>query len=187
MADNSKTETLIILAGAAIGLWYLYEEGYLYSWTGIAALYPGTLPTTTPTTTSTTTTSAPSTTTTSTGTTTPTQPLTLTAQDAAQVPYSSSITAAEMDSIQSTLDQELSSGSIPQILGTSVLAYMLGWGGGTSGETQSTSGYTYKFDGTNWNLTGPSSGVSGRSIGGLVPAWGIHGMGFARLRRGMVH
>jgi len=50
MADDN-TKSLIILGVAAIGAWYLYEQGYLYEWTGLAALYPGTLPTTATTTT----------------------------------------------------------------------------------------------------------------------------------------
>ncbi len=176
-SDSGGLEKLIIAAGAAIGLWYLYEQGYLYQWTGIAALYPGTLPT-----------SAPTTTTTTTGGTTASTTQCgggLTPQDAATLEYNSSITAEDMDCVQATLDQELSSGSITQILGTSVLAYMLGWGGASAGQTQSTSGYTYKFDGTNWNLQG-SSGTSGLGFfaSGRVPMRGVHGMGYARVPRG---
>jgi hypothetical protein len=183
MAEDS-TKTLIILGIAAVGAWYLYEQGYLYQWTGMASLYPGTLPSTTPTTTT-----APTTTSTPGGTAATTTQCGggLTPQDAATLEYNSSITAEDMDCVQATLDQELSAGSITQILGTSVLAYMLGWGGAKAGATQSTSGWTYKFDGTNWNIQ--SSGTSGIGMfaGYRIPARGVHGMGIGRIPRGWVN
>ena len=99
MADSS-TKEIIVWGGAAVLLWYLYENGYLAAWTGIASLAPapattpvsGTMTTPVPSSppaTSTTPTTTPTTPTTTTATTTtPTPPASsgLTVADAAQYP-----------------------------------------------------------------------------------------------------
>ena len=260
MADN--TRTYVILGAAAIALYYLYENGYLYEWTGLTELYPGTLPTT----------SAAPVTTTATTPSTPTAPPTpppvvtlagpvtaspshagalranisingavedlgcipggqcydetsghgvtlpsgvtaaqiyalmqasyvpasssqsssgsssgntLTAADAAFTPYSSSITTDDIDSISATLDSQLAAGAIPLISPDSVLAYMLGWGDKAKGTTETTSGYTYTFDGSNWVLKGKA--LSGLGLGYYrVPTSAIHGgPSVPRLNRGL--
>jgi len=75
MASDDTMKTVLFLGIAGVGLWWLYEQGYLYQWTGMASLAPsGTVPTTTPTTT--TTTAPVTTTTTTTAPPTTTQPTT---------------------------------------------------------------------------------------------------------------
>jgi hypothetical protein len=63
-----------------------------------------------------------------------------------------------MQAISAQVDQELQAGQIAQIAGGSVLAYMLGWGGGTKGNSKSVYGLTYNYDGTNWNLQASGGG-----------------------------
>lgn len=76
----------------------------------------------------------------------------LTAADAAQYPYSGTVTSDQMNSISQTLMPQLKAGQIPTIGGGSVLAYMLGWGGLPAGTSKTVSGETYVYDGSNWNL-----------------------------------
>ena len=73
--------------------------------------------------------------------------------DAATLPYNSAITAAQMSGVSSQLNANIQSGTIPQILGNSVLAFMLGWGAQAANTSKTIFGQTYIFDGTNWNLT----------------------------------
>ena len=80
---------------------------------------------------------------------------TLTVADAATLPYNSAITAAQMSGVSSQLNANIQSGTIPQILGNSVLAFMLGWGAQAANTSKTIFGQTYIFDGTNWNLTSP--------------------------------
>jgi hypothetical protein len=89
----------------------------------------------------------------------------LTAADAATFPYSGSVTSAQMNAISGTLDPQIQAGQIPQIAGGSVLAYMLGWGNASAGQSQTVYGETYTFDGTNWNLQ-PASAPTSSSSGG---------------------
>jgi hypothetical protein len=199
---QDQTKTLIIVGIAAIGAWYLYEQGYLYQWTGIASLLPSgaATPPVTTTAASTPLTSTPVTTTSvPVSSTPPSAPpaqappapaQVLSVADAAVFPYSSSVTSAQINSIHDQLVTELQGGQIPQIGGGSVLAYMLGWGGAASGATQTVLGDTYKFDGSNWNLVGSAGGAGtsgiGMFFGNRVPTMGVHGMGFARVRRGAI-
>jgi hypothetical protein len=185
MAD-STTKDIIVWGGAAVLLWYLYEQGYLASWTGLTALAP------TPTSTVSTTTTAPVTTTTSspslptpptttpaapTPPATPTPAASLTVADAATYPYSSAVTAAQMNSINAQLQTELGAGQIPTINGDSVLAYMLGWGGAAGGASKTVLGDTYTFDGTNWNLQSSAALAGLGRFGNRVPAKAIHTRG----------
>jgi hypothetical protein len=98
----------------------------------------------------------------------------LTVADAAVLPYNSAITAAQMVSVQAGLDSALSSGTISQIAGNSVLAFMLGWGGLPAQTSRTSSGQTYIFDGTNWNLQ--AAGTAGLT--------GYRGMGQHRIMTG---
>ena len=194
MAKNEDLTPLLLLAGAAAAAYILYENGTLQSW--FPSLFGATpVPATAsaPTTTSApvSTPSAPAITApaqiTSGGTmipapSVPIAPVTppptspaqvLTVADAAQFPFSSAISAAQMNAIDSQLQSELSTGIIPTINGDSVLAYMLGWGAQKVGATETVLGHTYAFDGTNWNL-------------GKTPvAKGVHGA--TRIPMGMIH
>jgi len=91
-------------------------------------------------------------------------PLVLTVADAATLPYSTAISAAQITGVAPQLDTNLQSGQIPTIAGDSVLAFMLGWGAQAAGASETALGETYIFDGTNWNLQAPpavsSSGLT---------------------------
>jgi len=91
----------------------------------------------------------------------------LTLQDIATFQYTANISPAQMQALNQQFDQELQSGQIKTILGTSVAAYMLGWGGGKTGQTQSVYGITYKFDGRNWNLWSLPAGLQGLGRAGM--------------------
>jgi hypothetical protein len=133
-----NTGQLLGLAAAGVGVWWL---GSSLGWFGGAPAVTPTAPTT-PTTPS------------PTGQSAATQ--SLTAQDANTFLYTSSVTPAQMQALSGQLNQEIQAGQVQQILGTSVLAYMLGWGGASAGQSKSTQGQTYTFDGTNWNLQAPA-------------------------------
>jgi hypothetical protein len=98
----------------------------------------------------------------------------LTVADAAVLPYNSAITSAQMQAINAGIDAAIQSGSVPQIAGNSVLAFMLGWGGLPAQTSRTTSGQTYIFDGTNWNLQ--AAGTAGLT--------GYYGMGQHRIMTG---
>lgn len=104
----------------------------------------------------------------------------LTVADAAQFAYSSSLPGSCITGLNPQLSTNLGQGQIQQINGNSVLAYMLGWGGATAGQTQTTGGDTYTFDGTNWNLQ-PASGVSGwRGLGQVRTMTGTNRRNYVR-------
>jgi hypothetical protein len=150
MAGEAKT--LIGLSVLGVGGYYL---GSILGWWGGSAAAPSTTPAAPAT-------PAPS-----------TPAAVLTAADAATFPYSSAITADQMNSISATINQQIQAGQIPTIAGGSVLAYMLGWGGLPSGTSKTVSGETYLFDGSNWNLqpaaTGTTSTTSSTSSTAVTP------------------
>lgn len=152
MADKNK---LVILGGLGVLGYFAYTQGWLSQFFGSAAM--------------------PS----SGGGGGSVQPV-LTAADAAVFPYSGSVTAAQMNAISSTLQSQIAAGQIPQIAGNSVLAYMLGWGGLAAGTSKTTSGETYVFDGTNWNLgavapstpaTTQTATVTKKALSDALTAW----------------
>jgi hypothetical protein len=107
-----------------------------------------------------------------------TPPPTLTAADAAAYPYSGSVTPDQMKAIGATLNPQIAAGQIPQIAGGSVLAYMLGWGGASTGASKTTSGETYTFDGANWNLQASAPApapptVTKKALSDALSAWAV--------------
>ena len=180
MADDSM-KTLIVLGVGAVAAWYLYEQGYLYSWTGIAALYPGTLPTT------------PTTTTTAPLTTTPvtTAPVTTTPAPAAPAALPAfSITSAVSPDINNSLQAMVS------INGGTPISIAIIQSGSESGHAYNSAGQDITATLTGEGVSVPallaamqaasSAGVSGLGmfVGTRIPIYGAHGMGFPRVRRG---
>jgi hypothetical protein len=192
MAKDDMTG-LLLLGGVAAAGYLLYTNGTLQSW--FPSLF-ATTPATTPAPSPPAATTPPATTANSQSTqpaNSPSAPA-LTVQDAATFPYSSAVTAAQMQAIHDQLVTEFDAGQIPQIAGDSVLAYMLSWGGQPNGATETIAGETYTFDGTNWNL---STGVVGTAVSsGSVtdpivgrPVLGISGLGRSqnRVPLGLIH
>ena len=171
MAQDDSTKTLIILGVAAVGAWYLYEQGYLYEWTGLAALLPVTT-TTTP--------SAPVTT-----TTTPSAPVTTTTSPAAAA---FSIQGAVTPNVNDSLTANVSiNGGTP--INISIIQ--------SSAQAYNTSGQNITATLTGEGVSVPAllaamqaaykpSGTSGIGMfsGSRVSLGSVHGMGYARLRRG---
>ena len=177
MAQDDSTKTLIILGVAAVGAWYLYEQGYLYEWTGLAALYPGGMPTSAPVTT--TTPSAPVTTTTS-----PAPVTTTTSPAAAAFSIQGAVTPNVNDSL--TANVSINGGTPINI---SIIQ--------TSAQAYNTSGQNITATLTGEGVSVPAllaamqaaykpSGTSGIGMfsGSRVSLGSVHGMGYARLRRG---
>jgi hypothetical protein len=81
----------------------------------------------------------------------------LTAALLATTPFSSA-QEPQFSALNSAVDALLGSGQVKTIAGNSDLAYMLGWGGGTKGQSKTYGQYTYNFDGTNWVLGIPAAG-----------------------------
>ena len=175
MAQDDSTKTLIILGVAAVGAWYLYEQGYLYEWTGLAALYPGGMPTSVTTTTP----SAPVTTTTS-----PAPVTTTTSPAAAAFSIQGAVTPNVNDSL--TANVSINGGTPINI---SIIQ--------SSAQAYNTSGQNITATLTGEGVSVPAllaamqaaykpSGTSGIGMfsGSRVSLGSVHGMGYARLRRG---
>jgi hypothetical protein len=100
----------------------------------------------------------------------------LTAADAAVYPYSTAVTAAQINAINAQLVSALQAGQIPVIAENSVLNYMLGWGVGASGATKSLYGYAYVSDGANWHMQAAAPAAASVPTTAGTPAAG--GAGF---------
>ncbi len=184
MAGDS-TKSLIILGVAAVGAWYLYEQGYLYQWTGIAALYPGVPPattvppgsnlattvpaSTTATVPATTTTAAPSTTTTTTSTPT----VTLAGPVSADINDSLAANVSINGTVQNVAcipgggcyDTEGHGVTLPSGVTAAQIYALMKASSGASG-------------------SGGTSGIG--MFGSHISMRSIHGVGYARLRRGAI-
>ncbi len=161
MAQDDSTKTLIILGVAAVGAWYLYEQGYLYEWTGLAALLPVTT------------------------TTTPSAPVTTTTSPAAAA---FSIQGAVTPNVNDSLTANVSiNGGTP--INISIIQ--------SSAQAYNTSGQNITATLTGEGVSVPAllaamqaaykpSGTSGIGMfsGSRVSLGSVHGMGYARLRRG---
>ena len=179
MAQDDSTKTLIILGVAAVGAWYLYEQGYLYEWTGLAALYPGGMPTSAPVTT--TTPSAPVTTTTS-----PAPVTTTTSPAAAAFSIQGAVTPNVNDSLTANVSINGGTPINISIIQSSAQAY------NTSGQN-----ITATLTGEGVSVPALLAAMQARHPGNpaatshlgmfsgtRVRMGSIHGMGYARLRRG---
>lgn len=156
-----NTGQIVGIAAGGLGLWWLGGQLGWWGATPAVGATPagpgGIIPAGTPQPTT-----APPTNTGSPMANAPTPPPSLSVADAAVFPYSSSVTAVQMQNIHDALVTELQGGQIPTIAGNSVLAYMLGWGGVPAGTSRTTVGDTYVYDGANWNLQTwlPKKGLS---------------------------
>ncbi len=91
----------------------------------------------------------------------------LTSQNASTATYDpTTITSDDMTGIHDALVSLIQSGSVSNINGNSVTAYMLGWGGAASGTSQTILGQTYTFDGANWNLQVQTPAIAAPTITG---------------------
>ena len=185
MASDDSMKMILVLGAAGVGLWYLYEQGYLYQWTGIASLAPSTVPVSTTT---------PGVVPTPVVASTPAPTSTavpVVSQPAPATPFQ--VIGSATPNINGSVSANVSiNGGAPENISIII----------SNGQAYDTSGHGINSALASAGVNIPalltamlascgaacSGGVSGLGMfaGGRVPMEGIHGMGYGRVRRGWV-